>query len=122
LAAVTAAILLSLSMASGTLAPRRIEAVVSKTMMRREPGPLRGQAWSGGQRAVDRVIERQIRGAIRADPFLLLAAPAVKVGSRHGVVRLVGRVRTPKERSSIAFKAGQYAPPGRIDDRLSVGD
>ena len=69
----------------------------------------------------DRVIARRVRGAIRADPFLARATPAVKVSSNRGVVRLVGQVRTDKERSSIAFKAGQTAGVGRIDDRVTIG-
>jgi osmotically-inducible protein OsmY len=117
----TAAIVLSLSMLSGALAPRRVE-TASKTTAPRAPGALGGEPWGGGQRASDRVIERRVRGAIRADPFLALAAPRVKVTSRRGVVRLVGRVRTAKERSSIAFKAGQNARAGRVDDRVTIGD
>jgi osmotically-inducible protein OsmY len=106
---------LSLSMA-GALAPCRVEAVVS---MATAPRALGGKPSRDGQRAADRVIERRVRGAIRADPFLALAAPRVKVTSRRGVVRLVGRVGTPKERSSILFKAGQAGP---VDDRVTIGD
>jgi osmotically-inducible protein OsmY len=115
----TAAIVLSLSMVSGALAPRRVEAVASK---RTAPalGALDSEPRGGRQRAADRVIERRVRGAILADPFLALAAPRVKVTSRRGVVRLVGRVRTAKERSSIAFKAGQRV--GRVDNRVTIGD
>jgi osmotically-inducible protein OsmY len=118
----TAAIVLSLWMVSGTLAPRRIETVASKTTAPRAPAALGDEPWGGGQRAADRVIERRVRGAIRADPFLALAAPRVKVTIRRGVVRLVGRVRTAKERSSIAFKAGQNARAGRVDNRVTIGD
>ena len=114
----TVAIALALALASGALARRRVEAVAPKTT---SPRALGGEPRGAAQRAADRVIERQIRSAIRSDPFLVLAAPAVTVTSRSGVVRLVGRVRTPKERSSIAFKAGQTARAGRIDDRVSVG-
>ena len=46
----------------------------------------------------------------------------VKVTSIRGVVRLVGRVRTDKERSSMAFKVGQTAGVGAIDDRVTVGN
>ena len=115
----TVAIMLSLAMVSGALAPRRVGAVVSRTTV---PRTLASEPRDGGQRAADRVIERRVRGAIRADPFLALAAPRVKVTSRRGVVRLVGRVRTAKERSSIAFKAGQNARAGRVDDRVTIGD
>jgi len=62
------------------------------------------------------------RKAIRADSFLAVAAPVVKVTSNRGVVRLVGRVRTSKERSSIAFKAGQLAGVEGIDDRVTIGN
>jgi len=65
---------------------------------------------------------RRVRSAIRADPFLAAAAPAVRVTSKRGVVRLVGWVRTDKERSSIAFKAGQVAGVEAIDDRVSIGN
>jgi hypothetical protein len=68
------------------------------------------------------MVARRVRGAIRADASLALAAPAVRVTSNRGIVRLVGRVRTDKERSSIAFKAGQIARAGDIDDRVTVGD
>jgi osmotically-inducible protein OsmY len=115
----TVAIVLSFSIVSGTLTPRRVEAVAPMTT---PPGALGSEPWGGGQRAADRVIERRVRGAIRADPFLALAAPRVKVTSRRGVVRLVGRVRTAKERSSLAFKAGQNAPVGSVDDRVTIGD
>ena len=68
------------------------------------------------------MIVRRVRGAIRADTFLARATPAVKVTSKRGVVRLVGQVRTDKERSSIAFKAGQIAGVDRIDDRITIGN
>ena len=97
----TVALLLSLSVVAGTFIPRRIEAA---------------------QQAVDRALARRVRQAIRADPFLTLAAPVVKVTSHHGVVRLVGRVPTDKERSSITFKAGQIAGTRGIDDRVTVGN
>ena len=108
-------LVLALSMVAGALAPRRVEAVASMATAPRAPG---GTPWGDGQRAADRMIERRVRGAIRADPFLALASPRVKVTSRRGVVRLVGRVGTPKERSSILFKAGQV---GRVDDRVTIG-
>ena len=116
---VTVAIVLSLSMVSGALTSRRVEAVASRTTA---PRTLAREPRDRGQRAADRVIERRVRGAIRGDPFLDLAAPRVKVTSRRGVVRLVGRVRTAKERSSIAFKAGQGVRVGRVDDRVTIGD
>ena len=115
----TAAIVLSLSMVSGTLAPRH---VASEATAPPVPYALASEPRGGAQRAADRAIERRVRGLIRADPFLALATSAVKVTSRRGVIRLVGRVRTAKERSSIAFKAAQVAPVGEIDDRLTVGD
>ena len=68
------------------------------------------------------MIARRVRGAIRADSFLALATPAVRVTSNRGVVRLVGQVPTVKERSSIAFKAGQTAGVGGIDDRVTIGN
>ena len=112
---VTIPLLLSLLEGTGCF-----EAVRSKPPAHRVPlgtGP-RGTA----QRAADRVIARRVRGAIRADPFLAVAASVVKVTSSRGVVRLVGRVRTDKERSSMAFKVGQIAGIGRIDDRVTVGE
>jgi osmotically-inducible protein OsmY len=115
-------VVLWLSMVSGILALHRVEAVAAKTTAIRAPGAPDTEPWGRGQRAADRVIERRVRRAIRADPFLALAAPRVKVTSRHGVVRLVGRVRTAKERSSIAFKAGQSTQVGRVDDRVTIGD
>jgi len=77
---------------------------------------------SAGRRTADRVIERRLRGAIRSDPLLTLAATRVKVTSRDGIVRVVGRVGSAKERSSIVFKARQNAPGGRVDDRVTIGD
>jgi osmotically-inducible protein OsmY len=109
-------------MVSGTLARRRVEVVTSKTTAVPASAELGGEPGGGGQRAADRVIERRLRAAIRADPFLALAAPRVKVTSRRGIVRLLGRVGTAKERSSIAFKAGQNAQVGRVDDRVTIGD
>src|SRR5689334_14090179 len=74
------AIVLSLSMVAGAPAPRRVEAVASTTAGPRPPRALSEAApWGDGQRAADRVIERRVRGAIRADPFLALAAPRVRV-------------------------------------------
>jgi len=115
----TVALVLSLSTAGVAFASDRVQVEAAKTTALRTP--LGSKPWSGGQRAADRVIERRVRGAIRADPFLALAAPHVKVTSRHGVVRLVGQVRTAKERSSIAFKAGQNAPVEHVDDRVTIG-
>jgi len=45
-----------------------------------------------------------------------------KVTINHGIVGLVGRVRTDKERSSMAFKVGQTAGVGAIDNRVTVGN
>ncbi len=114
--------MLLLSMVSAALVPLRVEAVASRTTAPSAPGGLGSEPWDRGQRAADRMIERNLRGAIRADPFLAEAAPRVKVTSRRGVVRLLGRVRTAKERSSIAFKAGQNVRVDRVDDRLTIGD
>jgi osmotically-inducible protein OsmY len=112
----TVALLLSLSRVSGTFTPR-VEATAHRARSTLGNGP-RGAA----QRAADRVLVRRVRRAIRADPFLTLAAPGVKVTSKRGVVRLVGRVRADKERSSIAFKVGQIAGIEGIDDRITIGD
>jgi osmotically-inducible protein OsmY len=96
--------------------------VLSLSTVRLGGGALASEPAGRGQRATDRVIERRVRREIRGDPFLALAAPRVKVTSRRGVVRLVGRVRTTKERSSIAFKAGQNAWAGQVDDRVTLDD
>jgi osmotically-inducible protein OsmY len=116
----TIALLLLLSRVSGTFSPGRAAAVPYKAPAHRARGALgpRGAA----QRAADRVLVRRVRGAIRADPFLTLTAPVVKVSSRRGVVRLVGTVRGDKERSSIAFKVRQIAGLGGIDNRVTIGD
>ena len=121
-ALVTAVIVMSLAIVWGALAGRRVEVVAAEPIALRAPRPLDSARPSDGPRAADRVIERQVRQAIRADPSLVLAAPRVKVTSRHGVVRLVGHVRSGKDRSSIAFKAGQSAWGGRVDNRLTIGD
>jgi len=118
----TVALLLSLSTVSGTFTPGRVERGPSKPTAHRARGALGSGARSAAQRAADRVIARRVRGAIRADPFLILAAPAVKVTSKRGVVRLVGRVRGDKERSSISFKARQTVGIAGIDDRVTVGE
>lgn len=116
-----AAIVLSLAMASGTRTLRRVAVAAWEPSALGAPRVLEGDRLSNARRAADRVIERQVRRAIQADPFLALVAPRVQVTTRHGVVRLEGRVRTLKERSSIAFKAGQNAWRGRVDNRLTVG-
>ena len=107
---------------TGAFISARVGAVASETT----PHRVRGADGSGprgtAQRAADRLLVRRVRCVIRTDPALALATPAVKVTSRRGIVRLVGRVRTDKERSSIAFKAGQIARLGGIDDRVSVGN
>ena len=117
-----AAIVVSLSMASGTLALRRVGVVAGESTAFGAPRALDSERWGDGPRAADRLIERQVRRAIRADPSLAPAAPRVKVTSRRGVVRLVGRVGTAKDRSSIAFKAGQSAWGGRVDNRITIAD
>ena len=81
-----------------------------------------GDAEVAGQQTADQVLVRQIRRAIRDDPGLGSAARAVAVTSDHGVVRLVGWVRTDKDKSSIAFKAGQMARVGRVDNDVTVGN
>ncbi len=116
----TVALLLSLS--EGALSPGRVEAVPPETMAHRARGAPGSAPRGSFQRIADRVIARRVRGAVRADPFLALATPAVKVTSHRGVVRLVGQVRTDKERSSIAFKAGQTAGVEGVDDRVTIGN
>jgi osmotically-inducible protein OsmY len=118
----TVALLLSLSVVAGTVIRRRVEAVPSQTTAHRARGALGGGPRDAAQQAVDRAIARRVRSAIRADPFLALAALVVQVTSNRGVVRLAGRVPTRKERSSIAFKAGQIAGTKGIDDRVTVGN
>ena len=117
----TVALLLSLSTVSGTFTPGRVEAVPSKTTAHHVRRALGSGPRGAAQRATDRVIARRVRGAIHADPFLTLAAPVVKVTSKRGVVRLVGRVRGDKEKSSISFKARQTVGVAGIDDRVTVG-
>jgi BON domain len=107
---------------SGAFTPACVGAVPSETTAHRARGALGSGPRGTAQRAADRMLARRVRGAIRADAFLALAAPVVKVTSNRGVVRLVGRVRTDKERSSIAFKAAQIARVGGVDDRVTVGD
>jgi osmotically-inducible protein OsmY len=116
----TVALLLSLS--EGTFRPGRVEAGPPETTAHRAPGAPGIAPRGATQRIADRVIARRVRGAIRADPFLALAAQLVNVTSNRGVVRLVGQVRTDRERSSIAFKAGQTAGVERIDDRVTIAN
>jgi osmotically-inducible protein OsmY len=116
----TVALLLSLS--GGTVPPGRIEAVPRETTAHRAHGAADSAPRGASQRTADRVIARRLRRAIRADSFLALATPAVKVTCHRRVLRLVGQVRTGKERSSIAFKAGQIAGVERIDDRLTIAN
>jgi osmotically-inducible protein OsmY len=116
----TVALLLSLS--PGTFGPARVEAVPPETTAHRARGVPNTTPRGASQRIADRVIARRVRGAIRADPFLARATQAVKVTSNRRVVRLVGQVRTDKERSSMAFKAGQTAGVERIDDRVTIGN
>jgi osmotically-inducible protein OsmY len=119
--AATVALLLSLPV-SDVSTPARVEAVPPETTAHRAPGALGNEPRGAAQRAADRVIARRVRAAIRADPFLTLATSVVKVTSKRGIVRLVGRVRGDKERSSIAFKAEQIVGVVAIDDRVTVGD
>jgi osmotically-inducible protein OsmY len=121
-ALVTAVIVMSLAIVSGTPARRRVDAVAAESAALPAQRTLESARPNDAPRAADRMIERQVRRAIRADPSLVLAVPRVKVTSRHGVVRLMGQVRTGKDRSSIAFKAGQSAWGGRVDNRLTIGD
>jgi len=116
----TVALLLSLSRVSGTFTPGGVEVVPAKRATDRARGALRSRPRSAAERAADRVIARGVRGAIRADPFLAVVAPVVKVRSKRGVVRLVGRVRGDKEKSSIAFKAWRTVGVAGIDDRVTV--
>ena len=116
----TVATLLSLS--GDTFCPSRVEAVPLETTAHRLRGAPGSTPRGASQRVADRLIARRVRRAIRADPFLDLATPSVKVTSYRGVVRLLGQVRTDKERSSIAFKAEQIAGPERIDDRVTIGN
>ena len=118
----TVALLLSLSRVSDTFTPGRAAAVAFEAPAHRARGALGSGPRGATQRGADRVLVRRVRGVIRADPFLTLTAPVVKVSSRRGVVRLVGRVRGDKERSSIAFKVRQIAGVGGIDNRVTVGD
>lgn len=115
----SATVALLLSLREGAFGPERVEAVAG-TRTERTRDTRDGAPRGAHQRIADRVIARRVRGAIRADPFLALASPAVKVTSTRGVVRLSGQVRTAKERSSIAFKARQIAGAGSVDDRVTV--
>jgi len=113
---------LLLSFSQGTFSPGRVEAVPPETTAHRARGAPDSAPRGASQRIADRVIARRVCGAIRADPFLARATPTVKVTSKRGVVRLVGQVRTQKERSSIAFKAGQTAGAAGVDDRVTIGN
>jgi len=117
---VTIALLLSIS--EGTFRPGRVVTRSFETRSHRARDASRGSPRGASQRIADREIARRVRGAIRADPFLALTTPLVNVTTNRGVVRLVGRVRTDKERSSIAFKAGQTPGVERIDDRVTIGN
>jgi osmotically-inducible protein OsmY len=116
----TVALLLSLS--QDTFSPACVEALPRETTAHRARGASGSRPRGASQRIADRVIARRVRGTIRADSFLALATPAVKVTSNRGVVRLVGQVRTDKERSSIVFKVGQTAGVEGIDDRITIGN
>ena len=117
-----ATVALLLSFSPGTFSPGPVQAVPPETTAHRARGAAGSAPRGASQRIADRVIARRIRGAIRADTFLARATPAVKVTSKRGVVRLVGQVRTQKERSSIAFKAGQTAGVAGIDDRVTIAN
>ena len=117
-----AAITTLLPLLAVAFGPERGEAVSARKTAPHVRLTRDGAPRPGSQRRVDRVITRRVRDGIRADPFLVLATPLVKVTSNRGVVRLVGQVRTDKERSSIAFKAGQTAGVKRIDDRVTIGN
>ena len=107
---------------AGAFTSARAGAVASETTPHRARGAHGSGPRGTAQRAADRLLARRVRGVIRADPSLALAAPALRVTSNRGIVRLVGWVHTDKERSSIAFKAGQIARAGGIDDRVTVGN
>ena len=118
-----ATVALLLSFSQGTFSPGPpVQAVPPETTAHRARGAPGSAPRGASQRIADRVIARRVRGAIRADPFLALATPFVRVTSNRGVVRLVGRVRTDKERSSIAFKARQTAGVAGIDDRVTIAN
>jgi osmotically-inducible protein OsmY len=117
-----AAVAVLLSLSEGTFGPGRVEAGPLETTAHRARGAPGSAPRAAAQRIADRVIARRVRGAMRADPFLALATELVNVTSHRGVVRLVGQVRTDKERSSIAFKAGQTIGVERIDDRVTIGN
>jgi osmotically-inducible protein OsmY len=115
------AVTLLLQAEPGHVAKAREESALSKATLRQAPCEV-GQPLDGaGQRAADRMLARQLRHSIRSDRFLALAAPMVTVTAKRGVMRLVGRVPSDKERSSIAFKAGQIVGVKRIEDRVTVG-
>jgi hypothetical protein len=120
--AATVALLLLLPGVPDTFTPARVEAVPPKATAHRARGALGNEPRGAAQRATDRVIARRVRAAIRGDPFLTLATSVVKVTSKRGIVRLVGRVRGDKERSSIAFKVEQIVGVEAIDDRVTIGD
>ena len=117
-----ATVVLLLSLSEGTFSPSRVEVVPPETTAHRARGESGSAPRGASRRIADRVIARRVRGAIRDDSSLALAAPAVKVTSHRGVVRLLGQVRTDKERSSIAFKAGQTAGVEGVDDRVTIGN
>jgi osmotically-inducible protein OsmY len=95
--------------------------VETKTAAHRVVNAPRDGFEVAAQRASDQALTREVRGAIDDDPGLASAARAVAVTSDHGIVRLVGWVRTDKEKSSIAFKAAQMARMGGVDDGVTVG-
>jgi osmotically-inducible protein OsmY len=105
-----------------SLTPGCVEPVSRTTVAQRVRNAPRGGAEVAAERATDQGLARQVRRAIHADRGLVSAARAVAVTTDQGVVRLVGWVRTDKERSSIAFKAGQMARAGGVDDRVTVGN
>jgi hypothetical protein len=105
-----------------SVTPSCVEPASSETTAHRVGNAPRGGAELAAERTTDQGLARQVRRAIHADPGLVSAARAVAVTTDQGVVRLVGWVRTDKERSSIAFKAGQMARAGGVDDRVTVGN
>ena len=119
--AATVALLLSFPGAWAASTRARIEAAPIKKPAHGARGALGKEPRGAAQRAADREIARRVRAAIRCDPFLTRATLVVKVTSKRGIVRLVGRVRRDKERSSIAFKAEQVVGVAAIDDRVTIG-
>jgi len=49
-----------------------------------------------------------------------VVAPSVYGSKRADSRRFVGRMSTAKDRSNIAFQAGQSAWGGRVDNRITI--